>query len=88
MEASTKKTKLTLTVRKDIIEKAKSKAKERGVSVSQLFEEIMNKEESALSKEQKAAGKLLELLKRSEPIEALPESDKELWHRHLDKKYG
>jgi len=88
MSTDTKKTKLTLTVRKDIIEKAKRRAKEQGISVSTLFEESFEKEEPEIMKEQKAAARLLELLENSEPIQALPESDKELWHKHLDEKYG
>ncbi len=88
MEAKSKKTKLTLTVRKDIIEKAKSRAKAKGISVSKLFEEAFEKEEPEILKEQKAASRLLEYIEKSEPLEALPESDKELWHKHLDEKYG
>jgi len=88
MEAKSKKTKLTLTVRRDLIEMAKRKAKERGVSVSRLFEEVFENEDPEIKAEQKAAARLRGLLNKSEPIEALPESDKQLWHKHLDEKYG
>ncbi|GAB4238335.1 MAG: hypothetical protein Tsb0034_13890 [Ekhidna sp.] len=88
MEAKPKKTKLTLTVRKDIIEKAKIRAKEKGVSLSKLFEETFEKEEPEILKERKAASRLLEHLEKSESVEALHESDKKLWHKHLDEKYG
>ena len=88
MEAKSKKRKLTLTIREDIIEKAKQRAKEHGVSVSKLFEESFEKEDSEIMKEQKAASRLLNLLEEAEPVQALPDSDKELWHKHLDEKYG
>ncbi|MEM6736979.1 MAG: DUF6364 family protein [Bacteroidota bacterium] len=90
MNADTKKTKLTLTVKKDIIQKAKQKAKERGVSVSKLFEEAieedMEKKESV--RRQKAFEKLRRLIKSSNPIQALPDSDRKLYHHHVDEKYG
>ena len=38
------KTKLTLTVEKEIVEKAKLKAASRGISLSKMFEEIFEKE--------------------------------------------
>lgn len=38
------KTKLTLTVEKEIVEEAKLKAASRGVSLSRMFEEIFEKE--------------------------------------------
>ena len=88
MEAKSPKTKLTLTVRKDIIEKAKLKAKEKGISVSRLFEESFGFSEDQETEEQKAIGKFLAFMKNQEPVEALPQSDKELWHQHLDEKYG
>ncbi|WP_425389900.1 DUF6364 family protein [Ekhidna sp.] len=88
MDAKSKKTKLTLTIRKDLIEKAKSSAKAKGISVSKLFEEAFEKEDPENLKEQKAASRLLEHLEKSKPVETLPESDKELWHKHLDEKYG
>ena len=91
MSKESKKTKLTLTVRQDIIEEAKKKAKETGVSVSKLFElvikdQIAMETEKALKKQ-----KIADFLKQYEnqdPAKALPESDKELWHQQLDEKYG
>ena len=88
MDAKSKKTKLTLTVREDIIRQVKQQAKERGISVSKLFEEKVD--EIIMSKEEKikALNKLRDLIKQSAPSEVLPESDRELYHKHLAKKYG
>jgi len=84
------KTKLTLTVQKDIIEKAKKEAKDRGISLSQLFEDLFDKKELKPKKteEQKAARRLLDLLEKSEPTQASTKSDKEIIAEHLIKKYG
>jgi hypothetical protein len=82
------KTKLTLTVRKDIIEKAKRAAKSKGVSVSKLFEEVFDKKPAVKTEEQKAMERLRALLAKSKPVQALPESDKELYHKHIKEKYG
>ena len=89
MGSETKKTKLTLTVRKDIIEKAKQKAKEKGVSLSQLFEESMTSQES--NDQKKKITKLDELralIMESKPSKVLPETDRALYHKRLEKKYG
>lgn len=84
------KTKLTLTVDKEIVEKAKKKAANRGISVSKMFEEIFEKENPSLEKTpaQLAAGRFLERLKNQKPIKALEKSDKELIGEHRDKKYA
>lgn len=83
------KTKLTLTVEKEIVEKAKKKAASRGISLSKMFEEIFEKENPDLEKttEQLAAARFLERLKSEIPIKALDKSDKELIREHRDKKY-
>lgn len=83
------KTKLTLTVEKEIVEKAKQKAASRGISLSKMFEEIFEKENPDLEKttEQLAAARFLERLKSEIPIKALDKSDKELIREHRDKKY-
>ncbi|MEM6642478.1 MAG: DUF6364 family protein [Bacteroidota bacterium] len=86
MSAETKKTKLTLTVRKDIIERAKQKAREKGVSLSQLFEKIM--EEDGRRNQKNSFQELSKLIENSNPVKVLPETDRELYHKHLDKKYG
>ncbi|MCE7056321.1 DUF6364 family protein [Algoriphagus sp. AGSA1] len=84
------KTKLTLTVEKDIVEKAKLKAASRGISLSRMFEEIFEKENPGIEKtpEQLAAARFLERLKRETPIKALEKSDKDLIREHRDKKYA
>ena len=44
------KTKLTLIVKKEIVEKAKLKAASRGISLSKMFEEVFAKEIQKLIK--------------------------------------
>ncbi len=83
------KTKLTLTIKKEIVEKAKRKASSKGISLSKMIEEIFEKEDPELEKtpEQLAAARFLERLKNETPIKALDKSDKELVREHRDKKY-
>ncbi|WP_057937178.1 DUF6364 family protein [Algoriphagus resistens] len=83
------KTKLTLTVEKEIVEEAKLKAASRGISLSRMFEEIFKKEIPHVEKtpEQLAAARFLERLKRETPIKSLKKTDKELIREHRDKKY-
>lgn len=89
MNTEKNKTKLTLTVRKDIIEKVKQQAKENGISVSKLFEVTFIKEQDKKALERKKAiTKLRKMLECSKPVQALSESDRTLYHRHLDEKYG
>lgn len=82
------KTKLTLTVEKEIVEKAKLKAASRGISLSKMFEEVFAKEYPVVDKtpEQLAATRFLERLKTDTPIKALDKSDKELIREHREKK--
>lgn len=84
------KTKLTLTVEKEIVEKAKRKAASRGISLSNLFEEIFAKDDPELGKtsEQLAVGRLIKRLESMEPMEAQKESDKVLLKNFLKEKYG
>lgn len=83
------KTKLTLTVDREIVENAKLKAASRGISLSKMFEEVFVKENPELEKspEQLAAARFLERLKNETPIKALEKSDKELIREHREKKY-
>ncbi len=83
------KTKLTLTIKKEVIEKAKRKASSKGISLSKMIEDIFEKEDPELEKtpEQLAAARFLERLKNETPIKALDKSDKELIREHRDKKY-
>ena len=59
------KTRLTLNVEKEIVEKAKKQAAARGISLSSLFEEILEKDNPSLEKTpaQLAAARLLKELK-------------------------
>ena len=81
------KTKLTLTVKKSIIEAAKHRAKRRGVSLSQLFEEIFEQDASyeIKTEAQLAADRLLKLLKDSSPV--TQKNDKELLKAHVKRKF-
>ena len=83
------KTKLTLTIKKEVIEKAKRKASSKGISLSKMIEDIFEKEDPELEKtpEQLAAARFLERLKNETPIKALDKSDKELVRAYQDKKY-
>jgi hypothetical protein len=84
------KTKLTLTVEKEIVERAKTIAANRGVSLSKMFEEVFSKEDPEIeqTEAQKAAISLLKKLESMKPTPSLKESDKELRRRYLLKKYG
>jgi len=84
------KTKLTLTVEKAIVEKAKMQAASRGISLSRMFEEIFEKENPDLEKtdSQLAAGRLLKRLESIDPMDEQKESDKVLLTRFLKEKYG
>jgi len=90
MESKPKKSKLTLTVRKDIIEKARKKSQETGTSISQLFEEAFQEDEikPIETEKQRALKRFLESYGEREPVQALPVSDKELYRKHLREKYG
>ena len=83
------KLKVTLTVKKSVADKAKQMAASRSVALSQLFEEIFEKETLALepSESQLAAARFLQRLKQMKPNQAANESDKEAWRRYLREKY-
>ncbi len=82
------KTKLTLTVKKSIIDSAKRLAKRKKVSVSRLFEEMFENDEINPIKtpEQLAAKKLLERVGEEYPI--IDQDDKELIRQYVAKKYS
>lgn len=80
------KTKLTLTVPKNVIESAKRYSKKTGKSLSKIFEEFFENEDLGIKSEpQRAAGRLLEKLEKSESIETL--NDKPLLRKHVARKY-
>lgn len=84
------KTKLTLTVKKEIVEKAKLKAANKGISLSKMFEEIFEKDIPELEQtdSQIAASRLLRRLEEMKPTKAPNASDKTALKNYLRKKYG
>lgn len=83
------KTKLTLTVRKDVISSARRYAKRAGKSISQIFEEFFENSElegKLKSESQKAAERLLKTLASSKPIKTL--DDKRLLKEHVARKFA
>ena len=82
------KTKLTLTVRKSVIESAKRRAKNKGISLSQMFEEIFEADgtNGIKTEAQRAAERLLQNLSRSKSIKT--KNDKELVKAHVKRKFA
>ncbi len=80
------KTKLTLTIKKSVIQRAKLLAKERNVSVSRLFEEVFGEKTQQLpTSNQRAAAKLLDTFTQYPEVPALAESDKDLRKKRAQK---
>lgn len=84
------KTKLTLTIKKEIVERAKRKASSQGISLSKMIEDIFEKEDLSVqsSESQLAAKRLLKRLEEMEPSQATQESDKIALTKYLKEKYG
>lgn len=84
------KTKLTLTVDREIVENAKLKAANKGISLSKMFEEVFELENPELEKSEShyAAERLLRRLESMSPMPTQNESDKELLKKFLKEKYG
>ncbi len=82
------KTKLTLTVRKSIIDSAKKMAKKRNMSLSQLFEQTFGNEEinPVKTESQKAAERLLEKLSKAKSLKT--KEDKRLLRSHVSRKFA
>lgn len=83
------KSKLTLTVRKNVIMTAKRYSKRTGKSISQLFEEFFESaspENTIKSEPQKAAERLLAILDSSKPVKTL--DDKTLLKEHVARKFA
>jgi hypothetical protein len=82
------KTKLTLTVKKSIIEAAKRKAKNKGISLSRMFEEIFegDGENEIKTEAQRAAERLIKKLGESQSITSL--EDKDLIKEHVKRKFA
>ena len=81
------KKKLTLTIQEDIIKAAKRKEKRRGMSVSQMFEEVIGKVEiSEIETEsQRAAKRLLQRLKKAESV--VKKDDRTLIREHVKRRF-
>ncbi len=84
------KTKLTLTIDKKIVEKAKLKAASKGISLSKMFEEIFEMENPQIEQtdSQLAASRLLKRLEEMKPTKAPNVSDKSALKNYLREKYG
>jgi hypothetical protein len=83
------KTKLTLTVKKSVIESAKKIAKNKGISLSQMFEEIFEEgggTNGIKTETQRAAERLLQKLEKSKSIKT--KDDKELIKAHVKRKFA
>jgi len=82
------KAKLTLTVKSSIIESAKRKARNRGISLSRMFEEIFETEgmPGIKTEQQRAAERLLKRLSAAESIPDM--NDKELIKAHVKRKFA
>ena len=82
------KTKLTLTVRKSVIESAKRRAKSKGISLSQMFEEIFEGEgtNGIRTEAQREAERLLQKLAKSESIKT--KDDRKLITAHVKGKFA
>ena len=82
------KKKLTLSVQEEIIKYAKRQAKRRGISVSQMFEEVIGSEKinEIETESQRAAKRLLKSLENSKSIES--RDDKKLIREHVERKFA
>ncbi len=82
------KKKLTLTVQEDIIKYAKRKAKRRGISVSQMFEEVFGTDEAGEieTEQQRAAKRLLKRIDKAKPVTT--KNDKKLIKEHVHRKFA
>ncbi|MDX1641930.1 MAG: DUF6364 family protein [Balneolaceae bacterium] len=81
------KKKLTLTIQEDIIKSAKRQAERKGISLSQMVEEIFEKEDvnDIKTESQKAAERLLKKLEKSK--NTTTKRDKELIKEHVKRKF-
>lgn len=82
------KTKLTLTVKQSIIESAKKRARDKGVSLSRMFEQIFEEGEiNAIKTEsQRAAQRLLEKLAAADSVDS--KNDKQMIVAHVKRKFA
>lgn len=82
------KTKLTLTVRKSVIDRAKRISRKNKKSLSQMFEELFEESdlEGIKTESQRAAERLLKKVSGSKPVKTL--DDKSLLKDHVARKYS
>ncbi len=83
------KTKLTLTVRKSVVEAARQYSRKTGKSISAMFEEMFdNKEPNTLKSEnQRAAERLLKTLSQAKHIKTTS-NDKRLIRKYVAGKFA
>jgi hypothetical protein len=82
------KTKLTLTIKKSVIDSAKRMAKKKGISLSRMFEEIFEEmgPNEIKTEPQRAAERLLKTLEKANSIPT--KDDKELIKSHVKRKFA
>lgn len=82
------KTKLTLTVRKTIIDRAKRQSKRTGQSISQMFEDLFEGREyrNIKSEQQRSAERLLARLESIKSTKS--KNDKSLLLDHVARKFA
>lgn len=82
------KTKLTLTIREDVVAAAKRLSRRTGKSISTMFEEVFSapKPTGLKTEPQRAAERLLKTLEKADTIETL--DDKTLLRRHVARKFA
>jgi hypothetical protein len=82
------KTKLTLTVQKNVIDAVRKRARKSGKSISGLFEEVFEekKQKGIQSESQRAAARLLRSLEQRSGTPTL--EDKALLRKHIENKYA
>jgi hypothetical protein len=82
------KTKLTLTIKKSVIDSAKRMAKKKGISLSRMFEEIFEEvgTNGIKTEPQRAAERLLKTLEKANSIPTI--DDKELIKSHVKRKFA
>jgi isopropylmalate/homocitrate/citramalate synthase len=85
------KTKLTLTIDKKVIERAKLRSKRENKSISQLVEDFLKDEgkENDTNYKLKAFEKQVKKVMSQKPQKNLSRAEiKKIWHNHLMEKYA
>jgi hypothetical protein len=82
------KTRVTLTVEKEIADHAKALAKSQGISLSELFSRKFEALDETLLASQFAAKRFLEQMENQPTLPAQEKTDKQLRKKYLRKKYG